>query len=181
MQAQELIVNIFERISQELEKALTGLTKEDVNKQPSHDTNSIGWLAWHLTRYQDITVRGLLGEEQLWIKDKWYIKFNRAADPQDSGGGNTPKDLAAFKSPDVKVLLDYHNAVVEQTKRYVSGLSEAALEKELDNPRWPTVGARLEGLISDNYQHVGQIAYIRGLLKGRGWWEAARELPKPNA
>lgn len=181
MQAQELIVNIFELISQELEKALNGLTQEDVDQQPNHDTNSIGWLAWHLTRCQDRGIKDLLGEEQLWISNKWHVKFNRTADPQDLGFGHNSEDLAAFKSPDVQVLLDYHHAVLEQTKRYVSGLSEAALEKELDNPRWPTVGARLEGLISDNYQHVGQIAYIRGLLKGRGWWEAARGLPKPNA
>lgn len=178
MQAQELIINIFERISQELDKALNGLTQEDVNKQPSHDTNSIGWLMWHLTRYQDKSIKDLLGEEQLWISDKWHIKFNRTADPQDLGGGHTPEDLAAFKSPDVQVLLSYHHAVLEQTRKYVGKLSEAELDRKLDNPRWPTVGARLEGLISDNYQHVGQIAYVRGLLKGKGWWEAARGLPK---
>ncbi|MFC1872698.1 DinB family protein [Chloroflexota bacterium] len=181
MQAQELIINIFERISQELDRALMGLTQEDVNKQPSHDTNSIGWLMWHLTRYQDTTIKGLLGEEQLWVNDKWYIKFSRDAAPQDSGIGHTPKDVATFQSPDIQALLDYHHAVVEETKRYVSGLSEVKLEKKIDNPKWPTIGKRLEGLINDNYQHLGQIAYVRGLLKGQGWREASLGIPKPKA
>ena len=178
MRAPELFINIFERISQELENALSGLTREDINQQPSHDANSIGWLAWHLTRCQDRGIKDLLAEEQLWISDKWYIKFNRNADPQDLGFGHTTEDLAAFKAPDVQVLLDYHHAVLEQTRKYVSTLSGAELDRKLDNPRWPTVGARLEGLINDNYQHAGQIAYVRGLLKGKGWWEASRGLQK---
>ena len=84
MQVQELIINIFERISQELEKALNGLTQEDIDQQPSHDTNSMGWLTWHLTRYQDRVIKELLAEEQLWISNKWYVKFNRVADLQYS-------------------------------------------------------------------------------------------------
>jgi len=28
---------------------------------------------------------------------------------------------------------------------------------------------RIMGNINDCYQHVGQAAYVRGLLKGQGW------------
>ena len=177
MQVQELMTNIFERISQELEKALGGLTQEELDQQPSNDTNSIGWLAWHFTRYQDLVISDLLGKDQLWISKQWYAKFGRSASPHDFGFGHTSEDLAAFKSPDVQVLLDYHHAVLEQTKNYIGKLSEADLDQETGDPRWPTLGARLEGVISDKYQHAGQIAFIRGLLKGRGWWEAARGIP----
>ena len=33
----------------------------------------------------------------------------------------------------------------------------------------PTVGVRIVSVLSDNLQHVGQVAYLRGLLKGKGW------------
>ena len=169
MEWQQLMAAIFQQVSQVLERALDGLSQEDLNQQPSFDTNSMGWLAWHLTRGQDRAIAGLMGEEQLWVKDGWHVKFNRPADPQDFGLGHTPEDVAAFNSPDVGTLLNYHRAVLERTKRYLGRLSEAELDREIDHPRFPTVNLRLVAVLSDNLQHAGQIAYVRGLLKGKGW------------
>ena len=83
--------------------------------------------------------------------------------------GHSPADVAAFKAPDSKTMLEYQRAVLEQTKHYISNLSETELKRELNNPVFPTAGARLVGVISDNLQHAGQAAYVRGLLKGKGW------------
>ncbi|MFC2003082.1 DinB family protein [Chloroflexota bacterium] len=169
MEWQQLIIDIFDRISQVLEKALEGLTLEDLNQQPAPDSNSMGWLAWHLTRGQDRAISHLMGEEQFWLKDQWHVKFNRPHDPQDFGFGHTPEDLVAFDSPDVGTLLGYHQAVLERTKRYVSNLSEAELHRGIDHPKFPTVEVRLVAVISDSLQHAGQVAYVHGLLKGKGW------------
>ena len=106
----------------------------------------MGWMVWHLTRVQDSIISRLKGEEQLWIRDKWHTKFNRPSDPQDTGGGHSPEDVAAFKSPDVEILLGYHRSVLERSKEYIAGLSIADLAKEVDDPRFktpPTVGQML--------------------------------------
>ena len=169
MEWRQLIIDSYERISQELERALEGLALDDLNQQPSPDSNSMGWLVWHLTRGQDRAIAAITGEDQLWVKDGWHGKFNRPPDPQDSGFKHSPADLATFKSPDVPALLAYHYAVLERTKHCISNLTETDLDRDLDHPKYPTVGARLVGNISDNLQHVGQIAYVHGLLKGRGW------------
>ena len=169
MEWQQFVLGIFERMSQEMDRALDGLTVDDVNQQPSPDTNSIGWLVWHLTRCFDAAIANVLGEEQLWVKDKWHARFNRPADPKDIGVRQTPEDLAAFKSPNVQTLLAYHHAVLERSKYYISNLSETDLDREIDHHRYPTVGARLVGVIGDNLQHAGQVAYVHGLLKGKGW------------
>ncbi len=173
MKWQQLITDIYVRMSQELERALDGLTMDDLNQQPCPDCNSIGWLAWHLTRGQDRAIGDLTGEEQLWVKDKWYIKFNRAPNPADTGFGHSSEDAAAFRSPDSKTLLEYNRAMLEQLKRYISSkLSEADLEREVKSPTLAmvnTVHARFVGGINDNLQHVGQVAYVHGLLKGKGW------------
>ncbi|MBU2608079.1 MAG: DinB family protein [Chloroflexi bacterium] len=170
MEWQKLVIDIFVQISKVLERALDGLTTEDLNYRPSHDTNSMGWLAWHIVRGQDRGIAGLLGEEQLWVKDGWHAKFNRPADPQDFGLSHTPEDVAAFESPDVSILAGYQQAVLSQTKRYLSqNLSEAELDREIDHPRFKNVEARLAAMINDNLQHDGQVAYLRGLLKGKGW------------
>ena len=171
MEFQQLLQNVFERVAQYLEKALDGLTQEDLNQLPGSDCNSIGWLTWHLTRSQDSAISSLMGKEQIWIADKWYSKFNRNPDPADTGFGHSSEDVARFQSPEAKTLLDYHYAILRQTKEYISKLSTAELGQETNNPRHPTVGLRLAAIINDNLQHTGQVAYLRGLLKGKGWLE----------
>ena len=171
MEWQELITDGYGRVLEELEVALTGMTQADLDQQPHPDCNSMGWLAWHLTRVQDDHIADLMGEEQLWLKDGWYARFNRAPDAKDIGWGHSSEQVSAFRSPDVETLLAYHRAVLEQTKRYIATLSLADLDRELNEPWFqplPTVGVRLVSIMSDDLQHAGQVAYLRGLLKGKG-------------
>ena len=169
MEWRQLIIDIYERISQVLERALEGLTQDDLNQQPNPDSNSMGWLAWHLTRVQDRAIADLTGEEQLWVKEEWHSRFDRPADPQDVGIGHSLEDLAVFRSPDVHILLAYHHAVLGRSKHYISNLSQTDLDREIDHPRYPKVGLRLVGIINDNLQNAGQVAYVHGFLKGKGW------------
>jgi len=172
MKWQALVNDGYGRVLEALEEALDGLTPDDMNEQPHPDGNSMGWLAWHLTRVQDDHIAALMGEEQLWIKDGWHAKFDRPADPKDIGFGHSSEDVAAFKSPSVETLLTYHRAVLARSKQHLSGLSLSDLDRELDEPWFqplPTVGVRLVSVMSDCLQHAGQVAYLRGLLKGNGW------------
>ncbi len=172
MEWQELLKDGYERILQALEKVLEGLNQDELDKQPHPDSNSMGWIAWHLTRVQDHHNADVMGKEQLWIKDGWHTKFNRASDPSDTGFRQSSEDVALFKSPDVATLLEYHRAVLERSKRYIDTLTASDLDRELNEPWFqplPTVGVRLVSVMSDGLQHAGQIAYLRGLLKGRGW------------
>jgi len=168
MKWQQLIGDIYTEISQELERALDGLTVDDLNQQPDSDCNSIGWLAWHLTRCQDAANDYLTGEGQLWVKDNRHGRFGRAPNPMDTGWGHSSEDAAAFKSPDSGTLTEYHRTVLEKTLHYINNrLTEADLEREYEGTT--KVYELLVGIISDNLQHVGQVAYLRGLLKGKGW------------
>ena len=172
MEWQELLRDGYERVSKALERALGELHQDDLDQQPTPDCNSMGWMAWHLTRVQDHHIAALLGEEQLWISKGWHARFNRSPDSEDIGFGHSSEEVAAFRSPDVKTLLDYHRAVLERSKGYISNLSAEDLDRELDEPQFqplPTVSVRLVSVLSDNLQHAGQVAYVRGLLKGKGW------------
>ena len=172
MEWQELLLDGYGRIAEALEEALGGLTQDDLNQQPHPDCNSMGWLAWHLTRVQDDHIADLIGEKQLWLSEGWHSRLNRASDPKDIGFGHTSEDIAAFKSPDADTILGYHHAVLDRTGRYISSLSATDLDRELNEPWFqplPTVGVRLISVLADDLQHIGQIAYARGLLKGKGW------------
>ena len=172
MEWHDLLADGYGRVVEFIESVLRGLGQEDLNWQPRHDSNSIGWLTWHLTRQQDAQIASLMREEQLWTKDGWHSKFLRPADAKDIGFGQSPEQVSAFESPDAETLLDYLRAVVERSKRYFMTLSTSDLDRELNEPRFqplPTVGVRLVSILEDSLLHAGQAAYVRGLRQGKGW------------
>ena len=172
MEWEALLIDGYGRIPEFLENVLKGLDQDDLDWQPRHDCNSIGWLIWHLTRQQDAQTASLMGDEQLWIRDEWHGKFNRQPEPNNIGFGHSPEQVSAFRSPEAKVLLDYNHAVVERSRQYISKLSETDLDRELKEPWFqplPTVGVRLVSILNDSLLHAGQAAYVRGLRQGKGW------------
>ncbi|MHB9091196.1 MAG: DinB family protein, partial [Chloroflexota bacterium] len=89
MELQGLLTDAFGRVEDALAEALNGLEPADLRQMPTPDTNSIGWLAWHLTRVQDDHVSDLMGEQQLYLREGWHARFDRPADPKDVGWGHT--------------------------------------------------------------------------------------------
>jgi hypothetical protein len=94
-------------------------------------------------------------------------------DPKESGFGHTAEHAAAFRSPDVQTYFDYYKAVFARTKEYIlTRLSPADLQREVISPTLGTtntVEGRLLGAIND-FQHIGQAGYVKGMLKGIGWY-----------
>ena len=172
MEWQELIIDGYGWVLQILEKALDGLTPEDLNEQPHPDSNSIGWIAWHLARVLDKLVSPITGAEQLWTQE-WHAEFDRSLDAEDTGWDDTPEQVAAFQCPDPEILLGYQRAVIKRMNRCLEGLSVADLDREVDDDSWskfcPTVGSRLIIAVDELLQHAGQVCYIRGLRQGMGW------------
>lgn len=172
MEWHEMVTNGYEGVLRTLQYTLDGLDEEDLNWQPKPDCNSIGWLAWHLTRWHDVMVSTLMKEEQLWIKDRWYERFGREADERDSGTGHKAEDLVKYKSPDAETLLGYQKAVLERSRKFFPTLTPQDLDKVFEGTPFkppPTWGMMLMGTLSDSLQHAGQAAYIRGFRQGMGW------------
>jgi len=172
MEWKDLFIDSYDEAFNSVERALDGLSQKDLDLQPRPDCNSIGWTAWHLVRELDGLISSITEEEQLWTKDRWHEKFNRSPDPTDSGTGHTSEQVAEFHSPDVKTLLNYYQAVLEKAKRSIASLSSSDLSRKIEDPwtqYFPTVGSRLLVALTEVLQHAGQMCYIRGLLKGKGW------------
>jgi hypothetical protein len=173
MKWQQLIVNLYEAMFQELEKVLNGLTTEDLHKRPSTGANPIGWLCWHTIRSCDRFLGDAVLGEQLWIKDGWHNKFNRPPDLNDTGFGHTDTQVNALKIPDVKTLVAYEQAVKKSLINYLQGLTEKDLDREAASSIRPGTTASVHSRVSGtllNLQHVGAAAYVRGLIKGHGWY-----------
>ena len=170
MEAKDLVADAFGRIPGILRRAVSDLTLEQLLYRPTRETNSIAWLIWHLTRIQDHHVSNLAGRPQAWVSEDWHAKFNMPPDSSDIGSGHTPEQVAALRPPDAETLLGYHNAVYERTKAYLDTLTPGDLDVLLNEPQYhplPSVGVRLVSVISDNTQHAGQAAYLRGLIRSK--------------
>jgi uncharacterized damage-inducible protein DinB len=159
------LTDAFGRISETVHEAVEGLTPGQLAARLDDDANSIGWLCWHLTRVQDDHVAAAAGTEQAWTAGGWVTRFGLPLDPAETGYGHGDKEVAAVQVESAELLTAYHDAVFEQTTRYVRSLADADLDRIVDE-RWDppvTLGVRLVSVISDDLQHAGQAAYLRGL------------------
>lgn len=175
MDSKDIVIEAFGRIRGILNRSLPGLTAEQLAYRPTDQANSIAWLAWHLTRIQDGHLSDLAERPQAWIEEGWHAKFDKPADPKDTGQRYTPEQVAAIRPAGPQVLLDYHEAVYQRSVAYIATLSPADMDRVLNEPQYdppPTVGVRLVSVCSDNIQHAGQVAYLRGCLEAKHWYPA---------
>ncbi len=70
--------------------------------------------------------------------------------------------------PSAEVLLAYHEAVHARTTEHLSAVLDEDLDRVVDTSYDPpvTLGVRLVSVSEDALQHVGQAAYVKGLLPG---------------
>jgi hypothetical protein len=91
---------------------------------------------------QDDHVAEIAGSQQVWADDGWAERFGLPA-----GSGHRvrthPEQVSAIVSP--------------------ANDLDRVVDRSFDPP--VTVGVRLLSVVGDTLQHVGQAAYVRGLLQ----------------
>jgi hypothetical protein len=163
----ELLAELFDRVGEHVRELVVDLDDGAMLERPTDDCNPVGWLVWHLTRVQDHQLAELIGQPQVWVAGDWGPRFGLASDPDDHGYGHTREQVAAVRPSSAQVLLDYFEAVQQQTRPWVAGLAAADLDRVVDESWDPpvTLGVRLVSVVDDEIQHAGQAAYLRGLLR----------------
>lgn len=171
--ATDILRDAFGRVAEDLPALLAGLDAETLLWRPDPEANSIGWLAWHLTRVQDDHLAGVGQVEQVWPTQGFAQAFGLPYAVGSIGYGHTSADVAAFTVTDVDLLCRYHAAVHDLTLRVLDGLDaggDTAYARVVDE-RWDppvTAAVRLVSVVGDTTAHVGQIGYLRGMAERRG-------------
>lgn len=175
MPAFEGLLTALERNWDMVDMALAPLDEATMARRPTEQCNSIAWTLWHMTRVVDTFIyTRLQAQPQRWIQDGWHAQFHMAADPDDRGVGWTAAQVTSWSPPAKAVQLGYYDALKQVTRAYLSSLSDADLEVRRVIPPVPeprTVAAALGQMTWDNVAHGGQIAYLRGLFQGMGWYD----------
>ncbi|MGD0984542.1 MAG: DUF664 domain-containing protein [Acidimicrobiales bacterium] len=168
MTSANLLSDSFGRINEIVGEVLDGLTTAELTSRLDGEANSIAWLVWHLTRVQDDHVAHVAGTEQAWTASGWAERFALPLDDSDIGYGHDSEQVGVVTA-DGDLLRAYHEAVYQNTLRFVEQVSDADLDRVVDE-RWDppvTLGVRLISVIADDLQHAGQAAYVRGILERR--------------
>lgn len=166
MDVSALLVELYGRIPPLARAAVDGLDPAHLTEAPGAGANPVGWLVWHVARVADDHVAEILGADQLWVGGNWAGRFGLEPDPANNGYGHAAEQVAAVRPESPEALLEYLGAVHERTVAMLEDLSPADLDRIVDR-RWDppvTLGVRLVSIADDALQHVGQAAYVRGLL-----------------
>ena len=168
----DLLIDGFGRIRESVANAVEGLSHEQLKHRLDADANPVSWLIWHLTRVQDAQVAEAFGTPQVWTDGAWAARFGLPAGMTDHGYGHSRQQVEeiAEAASSAGLLVEYHEETCAQTVQLVSDLTDDDLDRVVDT-RWTppvTLGVRLISVLNDATQHVGQAAYVQGMLLRRG-------------
>lgn len=166
MTGAELLVDAFGRVRETVHQVTDGLTEEQATARLDQDANSIAWLLWHLTRIQDDHVADAAQTDQIWTTQGWRERFELPFAPEAHGYGQSSREVAAVRVG-ADLLVGYYDAVHARTIEFIGGLKDRDFDRIVDEAWDPPVdlGTRLVSVVNDCTQHVGQAAFIRGVLK----------------
>ena len=166
MDLSALLLELYGRVPPLARAAVDGLTVPQFRERPADGANTIAWLVWHTARVQDHHVSELVGAEQQWVTGGWAARFGLEPDPDNTGYGHRAEDVAAVQPDRPESLLEYLDATHRRATELIGTLDETALDRIVDR-RWDppvTLGVRLVSVADDSLQHMGQAAYVRGML-----------------
>ena len=171
MDFREVLKLQLEEYQGELKRLISGLTDEERRKMPSEMSHHIDFALWHATRAEDVLLNfGAKETDQVWVQDGWHERFNIPA--RDVGVGYSAEQVREMPSTPIELLLGYHEACREQTLDYISHVDPLELDQrcpfEALHRQLPdiTKGGVLAHIVVETSQHLGQIGYIRGILRG---------------
>ena len=168
MTSTDVLIDAFGRAPDLVHGLLEGLTPDELTARVDDEANSIAWLVWHLSRIEDDHVCECAGTPQVWTAQGWSRRWDLGFDDSDTGYGHTARQVAAVTG-DAAMLSGYFDAVHEMTMEYVRRLTDADLDRVVDD-RWDppvTLGVRLVSVASHNFEQAAQGDFIRGVLERR--------------
>ena len=146
--------------------ALEGLSSDERRFQPSPDSHHIDFTVWHMARVEDDWIqRFAQSRDTVWNRDGWYQRL--CMPERDSGFGYTGEQVQTLPAYDMSQMIEYYQVVRAETYHYLDSLTELDLGNA-PHPRRPgyTVAQMFGHLMIEEGQHVGQVAYLRGIQRG---------------
>jgi hypothetical protein len=166
MELKDYIKSELDGLKRNSGRVLNTLTQQEMVWRPACGCNSMGLILFHIARSEDSMVQATLqGKKQLWELEKWFTRLNMAEG--EAGAHYTSDQVNAFAVPDIKVLMSYYDSVRAKTLEYLQGITPSEFERKVKLPFGEfTVAGMFSLIVSHTTGHIGEISYLRGLLRG---------------
>jgi hypothetical protein len=143
-------------------------------------------IAWHMARVEDRFVQHFArGVKEVWVRHDWYTQFG--LDAADHGVRFTLEQVAAFPTLSPELLQGYIEDVRRETQAFLPAFQLQDLDVVAGRFPFPPhspagankgpMGQMLRQLFGELNQHLGQVSYLRGMVKG---FNAQRRLHTPE-
>ena len=151
-----------------LNRALAGLSADELRWQPTLHANSIDWMVWHMARVEDNLIKVVLQKQDpIWERDGWSerlgISYNGA------GAGMTMDEIRELGHIDVLKVMEYYGSIRTETSDYFRDvMTKEDLSRVIEHTNFRGwTGAQILGrLLCEEAEHLGQIEYLRGMMRG---------------
>ena len=166
MDSSSLLRELYGRLAPLVHACVDGVDMDRLREPPPAAHNPIAWLVGHVARIQDHHISEILDEQQIWILGTWADQFGLEPDPSNTGYGHRSDDVARVRPVGRDALLGYFDQVEARTEAFLATVTDGDLDRVVDR-RWVppvTLGVRLVSVADDSLQHLGQAAYLRGML-----------------
>jgi hypothetical protein len=163
----DILIDSITRVKHTSALAVAGLTAAQLEARVDPEANTIAWLLWHIGRVQDAQVSDASGLAQIWLTDGWMDRFALPFEAGETGYAHSVEDVGRVRGVSAELLEDYVTAVCDRTITYLGTIDDSELGRIVDT-RWNppvTLAARLISVVSDDLQHAGQAAFIRGVIE----------------
>ena len=177
MDHKQFIIDMLNDYRRRVHAATRNLSLDEIHWRPNQDSNSIGFIFWHVSRVEDRLVTWCMAHsEEIWTRNKWYAKMQL---PQQSTGLEYSRsELAEFPKIATLLLSEYFDAVRKNTNEFLASVHLDLFDSVPQRTPFPensksadyfkafTIDRYFRQLIAEENQHLGQISYLRGLQKG---------------
>ena len=152
----------------DLKRTLDGLDEYELHWRPTLESNSIDWIVWHMARTEDYWINTRLCQrESIWDSRGWQERIGVYT--EGTGFAQTLDQIRAMPQMDVQVIMVYYQEVRERTTEFFAHeMEETDLERVIGTygTEPMTYATVLGHLLAEVAEHLGQIDYIRGMMRG---------------
>jgi hypothetical protein len=170
MDVKNFALHSLNELQTALVECVDDLTQEESFRQTQPGANHIAFMMWHMARVEDWFFHYLFQRvPQVWESGSWHEKMGLPDDPKATGFGYTAEQVAAFPSVQLRDLRAYGEAVRAETLDYLRNSDSSKLDDMVKSRLFGevTIGSLIGHVVVELSQHVGQIAYVRGLVRGQ--------------
>lgn len=149
-----------------LDKAVEGMTAEQLNFRPQEGGVSAFFSLWHYVRTEDNIINWVAQQRAtVWLNGNYDEYFGLPRNSQ--GTGMTTDEANAVQIQDVAKWHEYQKAVWAATDTYLAAMSPDEFDSRKVTIKPLGEMSLWDGIygvgLSHGYRHVGEIEYVRGV------------------